>query len=68
MNVTEVLVNAWVVITSQYINASNQYVIHLKLKQCYISIKLKKFKKKRKETFLTKEEMYLGRTFNDKID
>ena len=37
-DMTEVLTSAKVVVTWQYINISNQQVVHLKLTQCYMSI------------------------------
>ena len=35
---TEMLVNTMVVIILQYVNASNQYIVHIKLTQCSMSI------------------------------
>ena len=37
----EVLANAMVKIILQFINVSNQYIVHLKLTQCYVSIIIK---------------------------
>ena len=34
----ELLTNAVMVIILQYMNVSNQYIVHLKLTQCYILI------------------------------
>ena len=42
---TEMLVNTTVVIILQYVNASNQYIVHVKLTQCSMSIKFQ-FKNK----------------------
>lgn len=36
--VMEVLINATVAITSQYINVTNHHAVHLKLTQCHMLI------------------------------
>lgn len=38
MDAIEVLANTTVVIILQYINTSNEHIVHLKHKQCYVSI------------------------------
>lgn len=41
----EVMADATVVITLQYINISNQHIVYLRLTQCYIPIVFHFFKK-----------------------
>lgn len=47
MDAIEVLANTTVVIILQYINTSNEHIVHLKHKQCYVSITSQFFFKKK---------------------